>query len=222
MTRISWWMFHVSLWGVYIFMLLDKVVYRWQLDLSVFSSAMCLWIFSLFDISVTNRNTKSVSSGLSVSLCSSVRFCLTYFDALLLGTYTRSIIMSLMFWGFPCGPAGKESACNAGDPGSIPESERSAGEGIGYFLQYSWGSLVSQVVENQRICLQCGTPAFNPWIGKIPGRRERLPSPVFWPGDFHGLYSPWDHRESDTTEWLSLSLDTLTSLLWCNACLYIW
>ena len=36
---------------------------------------------------------------------------------------------------------GKESACNAGDPGSIPGSGRSAGEGIGYPLQYSWASL---------------------------------------------------------------------------------
>ena len=49
---------------------------------------------------------------------------------------------------FPCGSAGKESACNAGDPGLIPESERSTGEGIGYFLQYSWASLVSQLVKN--------------------------------------------------------------------------
>ena len=30
-------------------------------------------------------------------------------------------------------------------------------------------------------------PWFNPWIGKIPWRRERLPTPVFWPGEFHGL-----------------------------------
>jgi len=43
---------------------------------------------------------------------------------------------------------GKESSCNAGDPGSIPGSERSAGEGIGYPLQYSWGSLVAQLVKN--------------------------------------------------------------------------
>jgi len=41
---------------------------------------------------------------------------------------------------------GKESACNAGDPGSIPGSGRSAGEGIGYPLQYSWASLVAQLV----------------------------------------------------------------------------
>ena len=37
-------------------------------------------------------------------------------------------------------------------------------------------------------------------------RRERLPTPVFWPGEFHGLYSPWVCKELDTTEWLSLSL----------------
>ena len=43
---------------------------------------------------------------------------------------------------------GKESACNAGDPGLIPRSGRSAGEGIGYPLQYSWASLVAQLVKN--------------------------------------------------------------------------
>ena len=46
---------------------------------------------------------------------------------------------------------------------------------------------------------------FNPWVGKIPWKRERLPTPVFWPGEFHGLYSPWGRKESDTTEQLSLS-----------------
>ena len=50
---------------------------------------------------------------------------------------------------FPCGSAGKESACNTGDMGSIT------------------------------------------WLGKIPWRRERLPTPEFWPGEFHRLYSPW-------------------------------
>ena len=43
---------------------------------------------------------------------------------------------------------GKESACNARGPGSIPGLERSAGEGIGYPLQYSWASLVAQLVKN--------------------------------------------------------------------------
>ena len=50
--------------------------------------------------------------------------------------------------GFPGSSAGKESTCNAGDPGSIPGSGRSAGEGIGYPLQYSWASLVAQLVKN--------------------------------------------------------------------------
>ena len=43
---------------------------------------------------------------------------------------------------------GKESTCNAGDPGSIPESGRSPGKGIGYPLQYSWAFLVAQLVKN--------------------------------------------------------------------------
>ena len=43
--------------------------------------------------------------------------------------------------GFPDSSVGKESACNAGHPGSIPGSGRSAGEGIDYPLQYSWAFL---------------------------------------------------------------------------------
>ena len=50
--------------------------------------------------------------------------------------------------GFPGSSAGKESTCHAGDPGSIPVPGRSPGEGIGYPLQYSWASLVAQVVKN--------------------------------------------------------------------------
>ena len=51
--------------------------------------------------------------------------------------------------GFPDKESvGKESACNAGDPGSIPGLGRSPGEGIGYPLQYSWASLVAQLVKN--------------------------------------------------------------------------
>ena len=67
------------------------------------------------------------------------------------------------FMGFPCGSAGKESACNAGDQSSIP------------------------------------------WLGRSPGE-GKVPTPVFWPGEFHGLYSPWGCKELDKTEQLSLSL----------------
>ena len=66
--------------------------------------------------------------------------------------YSESIANALhspvMYWGFPDSSVGKEFTCNAGDPGSIPGLERSAGEGIGYPLQYSWASLVAQLVKN--------------------------------------------------------------------------
>ena len=92
------------------------------------------------------------------------------------------------FMGFPDSSVGKESTCNAGDLGLIPGSGRSTREGIGYPLQYSWGFLVVHLVKNP---LQCRRPWFDSWVGNISWRRERLPTPVFWPREFHGLYSPW-------------------------------
>ena len=58
--------------------------------------------------------------------------------------------------------------------------------------------------------LQCGTPGFDSWVGKIPWRRKQLTTQVFCPGEFHGQrnladYSPRGRKESDTIEWLSLS-----------------
>ena len=50
-----------------------------------------------------------------------------------------------------------------------------------------------------------GDPDLTPGLGRFPWRKERLPTPVFWPGEFHGLYSAWGHEESDTTEQLSHS-----------------
>ena len=43
-------------------------------------------------------------------------------------------------------------------------------------------------------------PGFDPWVGKIPWRRGWLRTPVSWPGEFHGLYSSWGHKELDMTE----------------------
>ena len=51
-------------------------------------------------------------------------------------------------------------------------------------LQCSWASLVAQVVKNPPAMQQ---PGFDPWVVKIPWRRERVPTPGFWPGEFHGL-----------------------------------
>ena len=108
--------------------------------------------------------------------------------------------------GFPGGSDGKESACNAGDPSSIPGMGRSPGEKIGYPLQYSWASLVAQLVKNSPAMWETG---FDPWVGKILWRREWLPTPVIWAREFHGQrilagYNPCGRKAWDTTDQLSL------------------
>ena len=87
--------------------------------------------------------------------------------------------------GFPDSSVGKESACNAGDPSLIPGLGRSDGEGRGYPLQYSWASLVAQLVKNP--------PAMQEtWVRSLgwedPLEKGKVPTPVFWPGEFHKLY----------------------------------
>ena len=47
---------------------------------------------------------------------------------------------------------------------------------------------MAQLVKNR---LQCRRPGFDPWVGKIPWRRERLPTPACWPGELYDLFSPW-------------------------------
>jgi len=71
-----------------------------------------------------------------------------------------------MLEGFPDSSVGKESACNAGDPSSIPGSRRSPGEGIGYPLQYSWASLVAQLVKNWPSMQET-------WVRKISLEKEK-------------------------------------------------
>ena len=63
-------------------------------------------------------------------------------------------------------------------------------------------------LSRQRIRLQCRGPGFSPRVGKSPCRRERLPTPVFWPGESHGPYSPLGHRVGQA-ELLPLSLHLL-------------
>ena len=63
--------------------------------------------------------------------------------------------------GFSGSSDGKESACNAGDPSSISGSGRSPGEGIGYPHQYSWASLVAQLVKNPPALWETW---FDPWV----------------------------------------------------------
>ena len=63
-------------------------------------------------------------------------------------------------------------------------------------------------LRNHGLILECRRPGFHPWVRKIPWRREWQPTPVFLPEEFHGqrslaVYSPWGHKESDTTEQLT-------------------
>ena len=76
-------------------------------------------------------------------------------------------------------------------------------EFLGHPLWLSW----------YRTRLQWGKPRLDPWVGKIPWSRERPPTPLFWPGEFHGLYSPCGRKESDTTERLSLYFTSQLDLL---------
>ena len=69
-----------------------------------------------------------------------------------------------------------------------------------------WASLVAQMVKNPHAVWETWVRS---WVGKIPWTRERLPTPVVWPGEFNGQrslsgYSRWGRKESDMTEWLSL------------------
>ena len=75
--------------------------------------------------------------------CRQILYQLSYEGQLLMVIF--KVILPL---GFPDGARGKKSSCNAGDPSLIPGSGRSPREGIGYPLQYSWASLVAQLIKN--------------------------------------------------------------------------
>ena len=66
------------------------------------------------------------------------------------------------------------------------------------YVQSMEASLISQLVKNPPAMQE--TPEFDSWIGKIHWRRDRLPIPVFWPGELHGLYSSCGRKESDMSE----------------------
>ena len=86
--------------------------------------------------------------------------------------------------GFPGSSIGKESACNGGDPALIPGLERSSEERMGYPLQYSWASLVAQLVKES--ARSVGRSGFSSWVGKIPWRKENYPL------QYSGLEYPMD------------------------------
>ena len=101
----------------------------------------------------------------------------------------------------------KESACNAGDPSSIPGLGRSTGEGIGYPLQYCWASLVAQLVKNL-------TATWETWVRSLgwenPLEKGKATHSGILAWEFHGLYSPRSCKES-RHDWVTF---TFTFLVW--------
>ena len=75
--------------------------------------------------------------------------------------------------GFSGSSAGKESACNAGDPSLIPGLGRPPGEGIGYPLQYSWSSLVAPMVKNPPAMRETWVRSLG--LGRSPGEGKSYP-----------------------------------------------
>ena len=77
------------------------------------------------------------------------------------------------------------------------------------FLLGGRGTSLQHIIPTTKCFEAQNLPAMREtWVGKIPWRRQRLHTPVFWPGEFHGLQSPWGYKESDTTE-RSLSLSNV-------------
>ena len=98
----------------------------------------------------------------------------------------------------PDGSDGEGSACNAGDPSLIPKSRRSPGEGIDYPLQYSWASLVVQMVKSPPAMQETQV---RPLDREDPWRKKEQPTPVFLLGKPCGQrslvgYSPRGLKES--------------------------
>ena len=92
------------------------------------------------------KHEKQANGLLAVLICISlVMGRLSIFSCLLSIWIPFPVFLHLLL---PCGSVGKESACNAADPGLISGSGRSPGAGMGYPPQYSWASLVAQMVKN--------------------------------------------------------------------------
>ena len=104
--------------------------------------------------------------------------------------------------GFPHRSVGKESTCNAGDPGSIPGSGRSPREGIGYPLQYSWASLGSAGKQSACNAVDLGPI---PRLGTSPREGKGYPFQYSSLENSMGRIQSTGSAELDTSKQLSLS-----------------
>ena len=119
-------------------------------------------------------------------------------------TFYTSLLFLTINMGSPHNSVDKESIHSAGDCSLIPGSGRSTGEGIRYLLQYPWASVTAHLVKNSPAMWEIWVQSLD-WEDPLE-KGKATHTPVFWPGEFQGLYSPWCCKELDTTEWISLSL----------------
>ena len=87
-------------------------------------------------------------------------------------------------------------------------------EGLHFTIGFAGASLVALMVKNLPTMWETWLDS---WVKKIPWRKKWLPTPLFLPGEFHGQrslvgYSPWGRKESDRSEWLTLSFSSLPRL----------
>ena len=114
----------------------------------------------------------------------------------------RYTLVSYCGCGLSGSSAGEESTCNGGDPGSISGSGRSAGEGNGCPLQYSWASLVAQMVKNLPAMQETWVRSLG-WKDPLEKGMAAHSSTLAWRSPWNRQvvgYSPWGCKESDVTD----------------------
>ena len=114
----------------------------------------------------------------------------------------RYTLVSYCGCGLSGSSAGEESTCNGGDPGSISGSGRSAGEGNGCPLQYSWASLVAQMVKNLPAMQETWVRSLG-WKDPLEKGMAAHSSTLAWRSPWNRQvvgYSTWGCKESDVTD----------------------
>ena len=85
-----------------------------------------------------------------------------------------------------------------GEPGGLPPMGS-------HRVGHNWSDLAAAAGYRESTC-NSGDHSSIPGLGRYAGEGKVFRTPVFWPGEFHGLHSPWGCKESDMTEWLTLHL----------------
>ena len=193
----------ILIWFIKIFLYSSSLH---SFDLFFISSASCRSLpFLSFIVPIFGWNAPLI---FPIFLKKSLVFPLCCFLLLLSIVHQRR--PSCLFYGFPDSSVGKESACNAGNPILIPVLGRSAGGGIGYLLQYSWASLVAQLVTNPPAIRETWVLSLG-WEDPLEKGKASHSSILAW----RISWTVWGEKELDMTEWLSLSLFlSLLAIFW--------